>query len=140
MSQKYAYIIGASLLVIVLADIILTDAFGFDMALFSPKYDQFEFGFMLVIGLLVGVTLVMPFDAYGKTEEDKIKLRRSQKVLRSLMVPCFAMLVHCFAAHRFDFEQMPQAIMGVAGFCLGYFATLFIMSECVLDHERHRIS
>ena len=140
MSQKYAAIIGASPLVIAMADIILTDAFGFDVALFSPKHDQFEFGFMLAAGLLVGVMLVMPFDAYGKTPEDKIKLRRSQKIMRSLMIPCFAMLVYCFAAHRFDFEEMPQAIMGVAGFCLGYFATLFIMSECVLDHERHRIS
>ncbi len=140
MSQKYAAIIGASPLVIAMADIILTDAFGFDVALFNPKHDQFEFGFMLAAGLLVGVMLVMPFDAYGKTPEDKIKLCRSQKIMRSLMIPCFAMLVYCFAAHRFDFEEMPQAIMGVAGFCLGYFATLFIMSECVLDHERHRIS
>lgn len=139
MSQKVSFAIGASLLVLALADIILT-ACGFDMALFSPKYNQFEFAFMLAVGFGLGIRLVLAFDAYGKTPEDKIKLRRSQLVLRSLMLPCFAMLAYCFVAHHFDFEQMPQSIMGVAGFCLGFFTALFIMSECVLDHEKRRIA
>ncbi len=138
MSQKYSFAIGASLLVIALADIVLT-ACGFDLALFGPQYDQFEFGLMLALGFAIGIKLVLAFDAYGKTPEEKAKLRHSQKLLRCLMLPCFAMLAYCFVAYRFDFEQMPQSILGVAGFCLGYFTTLFIMSECVLDHKRHRI-
>ncbi|MBR1904304.1 MAG: hypothetical protein IJ824_03900, partial [Alphaproteobacteria bacterium] len=132
MSQKYSFAIGASLLVIALADIVLT-AFGFDLAVFSPQYDQFEFGLMLALGFAIGIKLVLAFDTIGKTPEDKIKLRRSQMILRSLMLPCFAMLAYCFVEYRFDFEQMTQSILGVAGFWLGYFTAIFIMSECVLD-------
>ncbi len=139
MSQKYSFAIGASLLVIALAGIVLTDAFGCNVALFGPQYDQFEFGLMLALGFAIGIKLVLAFDAYGKTPEEKAKLRHSQKLLRCLMLPCFAMLAYCFVAYRFDFEQMPQAIMGTAGFCLGFGAALFIMSECVLDHEKRRI-
>ena len=139
MSQKVSFIAGASLLVLALTGIVLTDAFGCNVALFGPQYDQFEFGLMLVLGFAIGIKLVLAFDTIGKTPEEKNKLRHSQKLLRCLMVSCFAILAYCFVAHHFDFEKMPQAIMETAGFCLGFGVALFIMSECVLDHERHRI-